>query len=287
VLAAGGRTSAYPGVQVARADLYEPTFSIDHRLTGSWFDPDQSGHGLVIQVLPGGRLLAWWFAFDPAGTQQAWFGGVGTYSGNTATVTEVSRTTGGRWLPNFDPRGIVNLAWGRFTFTFNDLDHGRVDFNSVAGFGSGSMQLTRITRPLETPAVAGDTAAGAIGPGFTGVWFNPAQSGHGLSVEVLPDNRLSAWWFTFTPDGTQQAWFGGVGSYQGNTAVIDQVVQPTGGRWIPNFNPQQVGINPWGSLTLTFRDCAHGTVAFDSTRGYGRGSLEIERLAAPLGQRCR
>jgi hypothetical protein len=28
--------------------------------------------------------------FDPAGTQQAWFTGVGTYSGNTATIAAVS-----------------------------------------------------------------------------------------------------------------------------------------------------------------------------------------------------
>src|SRR5437763_10219999 len=76
-----------------------------------------------------------------------------------------------------------------------------------------------------------------IGPGFTGAWFDPAQSGHGLFVEVLQNNSLLAWWFTFNPAGTEQSWFGGVGTYSGNTAVITQVIQTTGGRWIPNFDP--------------------------------------------------
>ena len=40
---------------------------------------------------------------------------------------------------------------------------------------------------------------------FTGAWYDPAQSGHGLLIEVLPSNMLLAYWFAFTPDGSQQA----------------------------------------------------------------------------------
>jgi hypothetical protein len=59
----------------------------------------------------------------------------------------------------------------------------------------------------------------SIGPGFTGAWFDPAQSGHGLMVEVLSDNRFYASWFAFDPAG-KQAWFTGVGTYSGNTATV-------------------------------------------------------------------
>ena len=132
------------------AELYEqapPPGTIGPGFTGAWFDPAQSGHGLFIEVLPNNHLLAGWFAFNPAGTQQAWFVGVGTYSGNTATITAVSLPTGGRWIPNFDPNQIVNNLWGTLTFTFTDCNHGRVDFNSVLGYGAGSMNLTRLTQP--------------------------------------------------------------------------------------------------------------------------------------------
>src|ERR1041385_2487546 len=84
----------------------ESVGDIDPSFSGSWFDPSQAGQGLMLEVLPGNRLFALWFSFDPAGHQQAWFGGVGTYSGNTATVT-AALPTGGRWIPNFDENAIV------------------------------------------------------------------------------------------------------------------------------------------------------------------------------------
>ena len=122
------------------------TFAIGPGMTGAWFDPAQSGHGLLIEVLPANRFLAAWVAFDPSGAQ-AWFSGAGTYAANTATITDVVKPSGGRWIPNFDPGRILRNAWGTLTFTFTDCNRGRVDFSSVAGFGSGSMELTRLTLP--------------------------------------------------------------------------------------------------------------------------------------------
>lgn len=151
VLVAGGEART---LGLNTAELSSPvalvTGTIDPGFTGAWFDPSQSGHGLFIEVLDSNRLLAWWFTFNPVGTEQAWFGGVGTYSGNTATITAVNQTTGGRWIPNFDPTQIVNNPWGTLTFNFTDCKRGRVEFNSVRGYGTGSMNLTRLTQPAGT-----------------------------------------------------------------------------------------------------------------------------------------
>jgi hypothetical protein len=130
------------------------------------------------------------------------------------------------------------------------------------------------------------STSGSIGPGFTGSWFDPAQSGQGLMLEVLSDNRLLALWFSFNPQGNQQAWFGGVGTYSGNTATITDVALPTGGRWIPNFDQNAILLNPWGTLTVTFTDCNHGRVDFSSTRGYGSGGMNLTRLTQPAGLTC-
>ena len=126
-----------------------------------------------------------------------------------------------------------------------------------------------------------------IGPGFTGAWYDPAQSGHGLFLEVLQNNGVLAWWFTFNPAGTEQSWFGGVGNYSGNTAVITQVTQTTSGRWIPNFDPSKLVQIPWGTLTFSFTDCNHGKVDFNSSvPGYGIGSMNLTRLTLPAGLTC-
>lgn len=145
--------------------------------------------------------------------------------------------------------------------------------NAIAG--NGGATATDLPAPVVT-----------IGAGFTGAWYDPAQSGHGLFIEVLTGNRFYASWFAFNPAGTGQAWFTGVGTYSGNTATIASVVIPTGGRWIPNFDPSQVVVNPWGTLSFTFTDCNHGRVDFSSVAGYGSGNMNLTRLTQPLGLSC-
>ena len=131
-----------------------------------------------------------------------------------------------------------------------------------------------------------DASPFAIGPGISGAWYDPAQGGHGLTIEVLSDNRFYASWLAFNPAGTGQAWFTGVGTYSGNTATINAVDLPTGGRWIPNFDPTQIVHSQWGSLTFTFSDCNHGKVDFSSVNGYGTGSMNLTRLTQPAGLSC-
>jgi len=159
--------------------------NIDSGFTGAWYDPTQSGHGLFVEVLNNNSFLAWWFTFNPAGTQQSWFGGVGTYSGNTATITQVIQTTGGRWIPNFDPSKLTQIPWGTLTFTFTDCNNGRVDFNSpVPGYGIGSMTLSRLTLPdgLTCPAAGNGTASPA-----EGFWTGTTSANETLRGIVLDD----------------------------------------------------------------------------------------------------
>ena len=55
------------------AELFERNASpanVDSNLTGAWYDPSQKGHGLFIQGLSDNRFLAWWFTFNPEGTEQ-------------------------------------------------------------------------------------------------------------------------------------------------------------------------------------------------------------------------
>ena len=149
VLVVGGHGSGI--APLASAEILQvanaPVGAISAAFTGAWYDPLQSGHGLFVEVLSGNRFQAAWFAFDASGKAQAWFTGVGTYSGNTATITHVVLPAGGRFIPDFDPADVVPHCWGSLTFTFTDCNHGRVEFTSVAGYGSGSTNITRLTQP--------------------------------------------------------------------------------------------------------------------------------------------
>jgi plastocyanin len=148
----------------------------------------------------------------------------------------------------------------------------------------GSMGMTG---SIVVAGGGGGTTNVPITPGFTGAWYDPTQSGHGILIEVLANNQFLAWWFTFTPDG-QQAWFGNVGSIDPatNTGTID-ALQTQGGRWIPNFDPANVTQPPWGTLTFSFTDCDHGRVDFDSSvAGYSTGHMDLSRLTHIGGLAC-
>ena len=283
----------------SRAELYNP-ISDSWREVGA--DVFRAGH--TATLLPNGKVLI-------AGGNNPQ--GVRLYDPATETFIGTGYLTAGRFahtatlLPNgkvliaaglvplegggpshstdlYDPdtgswASSGNLNTGRWGHTATLLPNGRV---LVAGGVDGSLTALNSAELYQ----GGTLPPEPIGPAFTGTWFDPAQSGHGLFVEVLSDERFLAWWFAFNPAGSEQAWFGGVGTYSGSTATITDVYQPTGGRWIPNFDPTKIVNNAWGSLTFTFTDCNHGKVEFASTSGYGAGSMNLTRLTQPAGLSC-
>ena len=139
-----------------------------------------------------------------------------------------------------------------------------------------------LDEPCKEPRI-GD---GTISAGYTGTWSDSQQGAQRVFIEVLPGNRFFAAWAGFNPEG-QQAWFSGIGSYNGKTATISAVEQPTGGRWIPDFDPARVVYKPWGTLTFTFIDCYNGRVEFNTASGYGTGGMDLTRLTIPAGLACR
>jgi plastocyanin len=147
----------------------------------------------------------------------------------------------------------------------------------------GSMGMTG-TIHVNGTATGGNVP---ITAGFTGAWYDPAQSGHGIFLEVGPNNSVLAWWFTFAPDGTQ-AWFGNVGGIDPatNTATVE-ALQTQGGQWIPNFNPANVTNPVWGTLVFSFTDCDNGNVDFTSVMpGYGSGHMRLARITHIDGLAC-
>jgi DNA-binding beta-propeller fold protein YncE len=214
--------------------------------------------------------------------------------------------TNNHCIRKVDGSGIINTVAGKCTHAGLAGDGGAAKNgllnrpHGVAVGADGSIYIAdsgnnRIRKVLPNgvmSTIAGNGGAlddhdrSEIGPAFTGNWFDPMQSGHGLMLEVLSDNRLLAFWFAFDPAGDAQSWFGGIGTYSGNTATINAVL-PSGGKWLPNFDPAAIVANPWGTLTFDFTNCDHGNVQFNSVfDGYGSGSMNLSRLTLPAGLAC-
>jgi plastocyanin len=177
------------------------------------------------------------------------------------------------------------------TVTFNEV--GTVNYQCDPHALMGMKGVIRVTDGSGGGGGGGGgggsgTTGVPITSGFTGAWYDPTQSGHGILVEVLPNNQFLMFWYAFNPDGTQQSWFGNVGAIDPatNTASVE-ALQAHGGRWIPNFDPANLTQPPWGTLTFSFSDCNHGRVDFASVMpGYGTGHMDLTRLTQPAGLTC-
>jgi hypothetical protein len=193
------------------------------------------------------------------------------FEGNNVDVVVTSDANGEAIAPTFEA-GNVDASY----------------FANTATIYTNGPTSTIIAQTFFWVAQIQPTPAVPITAGFTGAWYDPTQSGHGLLIEVLPQNRLMAYWFAFTPDGTQQAWFGGVGDIHGDEAVI-YANQGQGGRWIPDFDPALFSDPLWGTLAFIFTDCNHGRVYFTGDGGnsiWGRSTMDITRLTMPAGLSC-
>lgn len=150
---------------------------------------------------------------------------------------------------------------------------------------NGNIDVEFLDAPIHINQI-GLAARVPITASFTGAWYDPNQSGHGILLEVLPGNRVLAYWFAHSPDGQQQAWFGGDGAIVGDVATI-KADQGVGGGWIPNFNPAEFHLQPWGTFTFSFSDCNHGRVDFASyPSDYGANHMDLTRLTLPAGLTC-
>jgi len=205
-------------------------------------------------------------------------------NGNRAEVPLVL-TKGGAFPPNFDPGAVVREPWGTVTLEFTDASNGTATWTSTyPGYNNGSMPLVRLTQPATAP---NESPIGTLSACHSGSWYNPAQSGHGLFVEVLgepPARSLLAVWYAYL-DGAQR-WLIGTGAVNGDRATLDMIVTQGAG-FPPAFTPASVQRIPWGTLTFQGIDANNARIDWAGTLpGYGSGGMDLTRLTAQFGREC-
>jgi len=277
--------------QVATSGPYWPGPAV----SGSWYDPNRSGEGIIVQYLPDGRALAVWFTYPPAGApgEQAWLiTDLGNVEGSKLKFNTVYQPQGGVFGDAFNPAAITNAVWGTMELEFSDCNTVTLRYAGPAAYGSGTRSLTRLTTldQLEcdgTKTLTGTGARALSGlRARSGAWFVPSRSGEGWMIEELPDGRSVVYWFTYDPQG-RQAWTIGTGTRNGNRIDIADNLLTRGTNFGAAFNAANVQRVPWGTLSFTFSNCNSVDVSYTSTvAGYGGGARSGARLATLAGTAC-
>ncbi len=114
-------------------------------LSGSWYDPSHNGEGYNLEMLHDGRALAYWFSYDKQGKRR-WFFGVGEERNGKLVFADMLTTSGGIFGPDFDPASVQIKSWGSLELELG-CKSGTATYNSTeAGFGSGVLNVIRLTR---------------------------------------------------------------------------------------------------------------------------------------------
>jgi hypothetical protein len=122
------------------ADVRAPELDI----SGSWYDPEHSGEGFVVQQFSAEEALVFYFTYDDAGNQ-AWLFNTGQVEGNRLTFPDILQPVGGGFGRSYDPAALDVRAWGELTMEL-DCEQGPVSYaSSMDGFSNGSQQLQRFT----------------------------------------------------------------------------------------------------------------------------------------------
>ena len=143
--------------------------------------------------------------------------------------------------------------------------------------------LLPVSALAQTPADETPTYT-RIQAGHSAMWYDPARSGEGWMLEVLPDDGAVVYWFTFDDEGNPR-WLGGNGtivrSEAGDELRFESLYAVHGPRFGPEFDPDDAVREDIGSAIFRFQDCNNGEIAFDA---YGKqASYPLTRLTRTMG----
>ncbi len=113
---------------------------------GSWLIVGHNGEGVVTDITHDGKFILYWYTYDEEGDQMWMVGVANEFSGSHVHLT-LYRYTGPVFGPGFDSDDRVEELWGEASIDFKDCTTADLNYQSVSGFGSGDLQLSRIYYP--------------------------------------------------------------------------------------------------------------------------------------------
>jgi hypothetical protein len=156
--------------------------------SGQWYNPSRDGEGIFVEIVDsdgGQKISVAWFTYDDSGNQMWLVGLADLQSGQTSVTIPALVTNGPVFGPDYNPTAVVRTPWGTLTLNFSSCSAGILSYASSVGFGTGAINLTRLTnltqvRCDDPPPVTGLTPGRWTG---SGVCLFVSQDGRSLTSE--------------------------------------------------------------------------------------------------------
>jgi len=244
-----------------------------------WWDPAESGWGLTLAD-HGTNLFGVWYTYRADG-KPVWYAiPGGTFSSDHRTFTgDVYVTHGPSYTQSaFDPSQVTATKVGSATIDF-----------APSGQASGSAVFTYsvngVSKSAHVERQSFGNAAPQWGMDFTDLWYNPAESGWGLSLAQHGNNVFGVW-YTYDTDG-QPLWFVMPGvQFTSSTAFNGKLYTTTGPYYgSTTFDASAVKVTEAGSAAFnvslgvgtTTTLCDAGVATFTPMVNTPNGVVQYQR----------
>jgi hypothetical protein len=119
-------------------------------------------------------------------------------------------------------------------------------------------------------------AAAAPIEDYTDAWWNPKESGWGITIVQHPSDQVFVTWYTYDVDGRGMWLVMPSGSWTGASELRGTLYQTNGPGYQQPFDPARVSLRVVGEAAFSFRDASNAT--FSYTLNGIAGSKPITRL---------
>ncbi len=228
--------------------LVSATTAVTNNFQGLWWNANESGWGMSI-TQHGNILFVAVYTYDDSGAP-IWYAISNCPVVGTGCTGELFKVEGGR-APNFNWAGanLVLTKVGTGTLAFNIIGNATFDFtiNNVVG------------RKNITPQIfATGTTAPAVN--YTDLWWNPNESGWGVSL-TQQFGTIFAAWYTYDTAG-KPLWYVATNCPVVGNGCTSRVGQVSSGTALTAPWRGIGGINDVGGVTFTFSDAANGLMSY-------------------------
>jgi len=248
----------------------------DRNYTGMYYNTDSSGYAMNL-THQGNTVVVAWYAFAQNG-RPVWFVAAATRQGDGSFQGDYSVQTGVPFnaisnataVLTTAPAGTVNLKFapdGKLRFRFNALEAPRQE----------TRDLGKLVFDAAAPVCRFTTAGRATATNYSDLWWQPIESGWGLSV-VHQGNLIYIAWYTYAADG-QPVWMVSLLTRQEDGSYSGSINRAGSGVWYVynTFGPvTNFPLPVVGTAVLRFTDGEHGSLSY--TIGDVVQTKPIERI---------
>lgn len=246
--------------------------------SGFFYDPAHDGEGFVIDVVSEDTATVYWFTFDTEGNQR-WFLGVGAIQQDQIQIDEWIVTRGAQFGDEFDPDDVEYTVAGSALFGILNCD--RITVNYTIDGVDGQQQLQRLSSLADANCIGLQSHRSGLG----GAFYDPHRDGEGIVLHVIGLQRALMVYFGYDQHG-EQMWVLGDGQITGEDFDLQNLFYSRGGRFGPDFDPDEVESSPWGDMNLSL-GCDRIQLDYAGLDPeLGTGTLNFQRLSSQLGTLC-